>query len=282
MAFGTIVSVEQLRNLIADGAGVLLLDCEFDLGDPDKGFAVYREGHLPGARHVDLERDMSGLPTGANGRHPLPARVAFADTMRRLGLKRGQQVVAYDGAGGFYAARLWWMLRWLGHAEVAVLDGGRQAWLEAGLPMESGQPVSLPESDFAPGVPLVGTPVDVKEVMANLPTGALQVIDARDAARFAGAPHPLDTAGGHIPGAANRFFRDNLDERGRFLPAAQLAEAFAPILGGRSSEDVVLQCGSGVTACVNALAMEIAGLKGARLYPGSWSEWTSDPARPIA
>ncbi|VWX53439.1 sulfurtransferase [Novosphingobium sp. 9U] len=281
MTYETIAQVQDLRELLADGADVLVLDCEFDLGDPDRGRAVYLEAHLPGARYVDLELDLSGEVTGDNGRHPLPARTAFAATMRALGLKAGQQVVAYDGNGGIYAARLWWMLRWLGHPPVAVLDGGRQAWAEAALPFESGEPGPVREGDFTLGEPLVGQPVTAREVLANIAAGELQVIDARDAQRFAGAPHPLDTVSGHIPGASNRFYRDNFDEGGRLKPAADLAQAFATALGGKAPGNAVLQCGSGVTACHNLLAMEIAGLKGGRLYPGSWSEWTSDPLRPV-
>ncbi|WP_288413931.1 sulfurtransferase [uncultured Novosphingobium sp.] len=280
--FETIIQVEDVQALLSSGADLLILDCEFDLGDPDKGQALYRAAHLPGARYVDLERDLSGPVTGVNGRHPLPARTAFAASVRTWGLKPDQQVIAYDGNGGIYAARLWWMLRWLGHAPVAVLDGGRQAWIAAGLPMESGLPPPTRESDFAVSEPLVGTPVTTRDLLANLERSELQVIDARDAQRFAGQPHPLDTASGHIPGARNRFYRDNLDEQGRFKPAEALAQEFGAVLGGRGPRDTVMQCGSGVTACHNALAMEIAGLKGTRLYPGSWSEWTADPARPIA
>lgn len=281
-AYQTIIQVEDLRRLLADGAGVLVLDCAFDLGDPDQGRATYLASHLPGARYVDLERDLSGPVTGSNGRHPLPARTAFAATMRRLGLQQGQQVVAYDGSGGIYAARLWWMLRWLGHAPVAVLDGGREAWIDAGLPLESGKSMIAREGDFVMAEPLVGMPVTADEVLANIATGDLQVIDARDAARFAGASHPLDTVSGHIPGATNRFFRDNLAADSRLRPADELATGFAVALADRPADRAVLQCGSGVSACHNALAMEVAGLKGARLYPGSWSEWTSDPSRPIA
>jgi thiosulfate/3-mercaptopyruvate sulfurtransferase len=280
--YETIIHVEELRRLMTHAADILVLDCEFDLGDPDQGRATYLASHLPGARHVDLERDLSAPVTGSNGRHPLPARTGFAATMRRLGLKHGQQVVAYDGSGGIYAARLWWMLRWLGHAPVAVLEGGRQAWIDAGLPLQEGEPPSAHEGDFTGAEPLVGMPVTADEVLANIGTGELQVIDARDAARFGGAPHPLDTVSGHIPGASNRFYRDNLDAHGRLRPAEELAEGFTAALAGKPADRAVLQCGSGVTACHNALAMEIAGLKGARLYPGSWSEWTSDPARPVA
>lgn len=281
IVFETIIPVEGLRRLVAHGADILMLDCEFDLGDPDKGRATYLASHLPGARYIDLERDLSGTVTGTSGRHPLPARAAFAATMRRLGLKSGQQVIAYDGSGGIYAARLWWMLRWLGHAPVAVLDGGRAAWIDAGLPLEGGAPARARTGDFEMAEPLVGTPVTADDVLANIANGELQVIDARDAARFGGAPHPLDTVSGHIPGASNRFFRDNLDEAGRLRPSDELAEDFAVALAGKPADRAVLQCGSGVTACHNALAMEIAGLKGARLYPGSWSEWTSDPMRPV-
>lgn len=280
--FETILSVDDLHTLIARGDQPLVLDCEFDLADPDRGRAIYLESHLPGARYLDLERDMSGTVTGANGRHPLPARTAFAATMRQLGLQGGRQVVLYDTAGGIYAARGWWMLRWLGHAAVAVLDGGRKAWIDAGLPLEHGDPEPARDGAFTLDEPLVGQPVSADDLLANLTGGALQVIDARDAQRFGGAPHPLDAVAGHIPGATNRFFRDNLDEHGRFLPAADLAPAFETALAGKPPEQAVLQCGSGVTACHNALAMQIAGLSGARLYPGSWSEWSSDPARPIA
>ncbi|MBB4857592.1 thiosulfate/3-mercaptopyruvate sulfurtransferase [Novosphingobium chloroacetimidivorans] len=281
MTYETIAQVEDLRAMLARGADVLVLDCEFDLGDPDRGRALYLEAHLPGARYLDLELDLSGEVTGSNGRHPLPARTAFAATMRGFGLKSGQQVIAYDGNGGIYAARLWWMLRWLGHGAVAVLDGGRQAWGDADLPSESGEPGPVREGDFMLGEPLVGQPITAREVLANIGTGELQVIDARDAQRFAGAPHPLDTVSGHIPGASNRFYRDNYDANGRLKKPAELAEAFGTALNGKTPEQAVLQCGSGVTACHNLLAMEVAGLKGGRLYPGSWSEWTSDPSRPV-
>lgn len=280
--FTTVVPVAALRHLLERPGEILLIDCEFDLANPDRGRAVYRDGHLPGARYLDLERDLSGPVTGTNGRHPLPARHDFAATMQRLGLRHGQQVVVYDGNGGIYAARTWWMLRWLGHDAVAVLDGGRQAWVDASLPLEAGEPSPPTAGDFAAGDPLVGEPVTAEDLMANLATGELQVIDARDAARFGGAPHPLDTVSGHIPGATNRFYRDNLDDAGRLRSAEELRADFLSALAGKEPGQAVLQCGSGVTACHNALALEIAGLPGARLYPGSWSEWTSDPKRPIA
>jgi thiosulfate/3-mercaptopyruvate sulfurtransferase len=280
-AFETILSAAQLQALLDAGADVLILDCEFDLNDSDRGRAIYREGHLPGARYIDLQRDLSGAVTGDNGRHPLPDRELFAATMRLVGLRSGQQVVAYDGSGGIYAARLWWMLRWLGHAPVAVLDGGRQAWIASGLSLAAGEEPALPIGGFEAGPSLVSDPVSVEQVENNLVSEAWQVIDARDAARFGGAAHPLDDVAGHILGATNRSCRDNLDGDGRFRDPAVLKEAFMPALAGKRPQDVVSQCGSGVTACHNILAMELAGFKGARLYPGSWSEWTADPARPV-
>lgn len=280
--FDTILSVEDLHTLLGQPADVLVIDCEFDLNDPERGRAVYLQSHLPGALYLDLKQDLSGSETGSNGRHPLPVRTAFAAAMRRLGLEPHQQVVLYDSAGGIYAARAWWMLRWLGHGAVAVLDGGRQAWTGAGLPLDSGEPQTPREGGFIVGEPLMSEPVTADQLMDNLAGGALQVIDARDAQRFSGAPHALDVVSGHIPGATNRFYRGNLDENGRFRSPGELAEAFVPALAGKPPERTVMQCGSGVTACHNALAMEIAGLKGTRLYPGSWSDWTSDPARPVA
>lgn len=279
MAFETLIEVAELQALLASGTDVLLLDCEFELGVPGKGAAIYAQGHLPGARYAHLDNDLAGPPDGTNGRHPLPAPVTLAAWLRSQGLCRGQQVVTYDSHGGAWAARAWWLLRWLGHREVAVLDGGKQAWIASGLPLESGASAPVATGDFETGEPLVGRPVSADNVLANIGTGAVQVLDARDPSRFRGEPNPVDPVAGHIPGAANRFFRDNLALDGRFRPAAELAEVFMTLLQGKPA---VLSCGSGVTACHNALAMEIAGLGGGRLYPGSWSEWISDPARPVA
>lgn len=279
MAFETLIGVGDLQSLLASGGDVLLLDCEFELGAPDKGAAIYAAGHLPGARYAHLDNDLAAPPDGSNGRHPLPARVALAAWLRAQGLRKGQQVVAYDSNGGAWAARAWWLLRWLGHAQVAVLDGGKPAWISSGLPLETATPSPGATGDFEAGQPLVGAPVNAAEVLANIERGEAQVLDARDPSRFRGDPNPIDPVAGHIPGARNRFFRDNLGPDGRFRPAHELALDFAGLLGGMPA---VLSCGSGVTACHNALAMEIAGLPGARLYPGSWSEWISDPARPVA
>ncbi|MCJ2188308.1 sulfurtransferase [Novosphingobium beihaiensis] len=278
MAFETLISVPELQSLIASGSGVLLLDCTFELGAPEKGPALYAEGHLPGAHYAHLDEDLAGPPDGTNGRHPLPARVALAAWLRTQGLRKGQQAVAYDSNGGAWAARAWWLLRWMGHAPVAVLDGGKPAWVEAGLPLETTPPGPVMTGNFEAGEPLTAAPADAADVLANIGGGEAQVLDARDPSRFRGDPNPIDPVPGHIPGARNRFFGDNLGPDGRFRPAAELAADFTALLDGKPA---VLSCGSGVTACHNALAMEIAGLPGARLYPGSWSEWISDPARPV-
>ena len=280
MSFGTLIDTADLARLIAADE-VLICDCRFDLGDIQAGRRAYLEGHIPGAIYVDLEQDLSGKPDGHNGRHPLPQPHAFAAQMAELGLSKGRQVVSYDNSGGFYASRLWWMLRWIGHNEAAVLDGGFAAWVGAGLALHQGEEHAPPGAFEAPAGPAM--PVsDVRAIEANLDTNKLLVVDARTAERFAGAPHPLDTASGHIPGASNRFWQANLGPDGRFKPAEQLAQEFSALLLGRSADAVVHQCGSGVTATHNLLAMEVAGLSGSRLYPGSWSEWTSDPSRPVA
>ncbi|WP_395392062.1 sulfurtransferase [Novosphingobium sp. BL-8A] len=279
MTYETLISVADLHALLADGEDVLILDCEFELGVPDKGREAYRAGHLPGARYAHLDDDLASPPDGTNGRHPLPSRVAFAAWLRSVGLRQGQQVVACDSNGGAWAARAWWLLRWMGHGPVAVLDGGKQAWAAAGLPLETGEPGPVLPGDFTAADPLVAAPVDAATVLANIDGGAAQVLDARDPVRFRGDPNPIDPVAGHVPGARNRFFRDNLGPDGLFKPGPELAADFAALLGDRPA---ILSCGSGVTACHNALAMAHAGLSGARLYPGSWSEWIADPARPVA
>jgi thiosulfate/3-mercaptopyruvate sulfurtransferase len=281
MTYRTLVSVADLQRLMAS-RDVLVVDCGFDLGDPDAGEKAWREGHIPGARYLHLDRDLSGPATGHNGRHPLPDPQAFAATLRAKGLRAGQQVVAYDGQGGFYAARLWWMLRWIGHAAVAVLDGGRQAWADAGGAVETGAPAGGEPGDFLGMVPDPAATVDAAAVLDNIAHPAFLLVDARTAARFAGAPDPLDAVAGHIPGATNRFFKDNLGPDGRFKAPGQLASEWRAVLGGMPADRSVMQCGSGVTACHNLLALEVAGLTGAKLYPGSWSEWVADPARPVA
>ncbi len=273
----TLIDAATLRARLDAGAPTVLLDCGFDLADAAAGERAYAAGHLPGAVYVHLDRDLSGAKTGHNGRHPLPERGEFARRAGCWGIAPGVQVVCVDAQGGPYAARAWWLLRWLGHEAAAVLDGGPQAWLAAGgrLTAQIGPPEAQPP--YPAGAPAMPT-VDAATLLATL--GRRPVLDARAAERFRGEVEPLDPVAGHIPGALNRFFKDNLGPDGRFRPAAELRAAFAA-LGGAPAQ-WVHQCGSGVTACHNLLAMEHAGLAGSALYPGSWSEWCADPARPVA
>lgn len=277
----TLISAANLAERLAAAPGsVLVFDCRFDLAAPEAGEAAYAAGHVPGALYLHLDRDLSGATTGTNGRHPLPDRADLVAKLAGVGLNEGQQVVAYDAQGGMYAARLWWLLRWLGHDSVALLDGGLQAWKAAGKPLETeAQPRS--PGNFKAGAPLAVT-VDVQAVERNLTTRDHVLIDARAADRYRGENETLDRVGGHIPGALNHFFKDNLTAEGRFKTAHELRDAFSALVGGTAPDRVVLQCGSGVTACHNALAMEIAGLHGAALYAGSWSEWSANPSRPVA
>jgi thiosulfate/3-mercaptopyruvate sulfurtransferase len=263
-----------------DDPGWVVFDCRHDLADAEAGRRAYAASHLPGARFAHLDDHLSAAKTGRNGRHPLPEPQAFARWLGEQGVGPGTQVVAYDASGGYYAARLWWMLRWLGHEAVAVLDGGFPAWERAGLPLTA----QVPQPTAAGFVahPRESLRIDAAGVLATLGSRALQVVDARTPERFAGRNETLDPVGGHIPGAINRLFQRNLASDGRFKPASVLREEFSALLGDRPPAEVVHQCGSGVTACHNLLAMEVAGLTGSRLYPGSWSEWCADPARPVA
>jgi thiosulfate/3-mercaptopyruvate sulfurtransferase len=258
-----------------DDAGWKIFDCRFDLADPPTGRAAYLASHIPGAVYVDLEADLSGPPVTDHGRHPLPAPAALTDLFSRLGICEGVQVVAYDDAGGLTAARLWWLLRYMGHTSAAVLDGGWRAWCEAGLPVSNSLVAPRP-ARFA-GTPRRELLVTVGEV-----SHAPLLIDARAPARYQGEHEPIDPVAGHIPGARNHHCLLNLDARGRLRPPAELREAFTTLLDGCTALDAVMYCGSGVTACHNLLAMHHAGLGDARLYAGSWSEWCADPRRPVA
>ncbi|WP_296555540.1 sulfurtransferase [Pigmentiphaga sp.] len=282
MSFSTLISAQALHALLQSPSPAVVFDCSFDLSDIGAGERAHAAGHIPGAFHVHLDRDLSGPKTGGNGRHPLPRREDFAALMARLGVSDATQVVCYDTAGGAMAARLWWLLRWAGHGAVAVLDGGLAAWRDAGYPLEAGQPAAPAPGTFTLRPPRVAT-TTYEDVLANLDAPAPRlVVDARAPDRFRGQNETLDAVGGHIPGAANRFLRDNLQPDGHFKPAAQLRAEFEAVLGGTPADRVISQCGSGVTACHNLLAMEVAGLTGAVLYPGSWSEWSSRPGSPIA
>ena len=276
----TATELDQLRA--AGKPRVVVFDCSFDLTNPAAGRDSYQQGHIPGAYYLHLDNELSGPKTGLSGRHPLPDAELFAARLRVLGVDDDTLVVAYDGQGSMYAARLWWMLRWIGHAAALVLDGGRNAWVAAGLPLEHGA-TTEPEigGNLTRRASLVKT-VDADALVANLSQPSLLVVDARAADRFRGENETLDPVGGHIPGAANRFFKDNLTADGYFKPADQLRADFGQVFAGKAPAQTVMQCGSGVTACHNLLALEVAGLTGAALYPGSWSEWCADPKRPVA
>lgn len=281
--FTTLIPPSELQAMVAAGAPVVVMDCSFDLMNPSAGRAQFEAEHLPGSVHVDLDTDLSdkGRPA-SEGRHPLPDRDRFAARMAAFGLHRGQQVVVLDRQGVNYAGRLWWMLRWSGHEAVAVLDGGLAAWKAAGGPVASGPaaPARAP-GDFAAGPSLAPT-VDTRTLQQRLGRPGSTVIDARAAARFRGEVEPLDPVAGHVPGALNRPFGDNLLADGRFKTAAQLRAEFDRLLAGRDPAGVVHQCGSGVSAVPNLLAMQIAGFGTTALYPGSWSAWCNTEGTPRA
>jgi thiosulfate/3-mercaptopyruvate sulfurtransferase len=274
-----LVTAEELIAHIGD-AGWRIFDCRHDLQNTEYGQQAYLKGHIPGALFLHLDRDLSGEKTGRNGRHPLPDPVVFAKRMGECGVGPDTQVVAYDNEGGIFASRLWWMLRWLGHDKVALLDGGLPGWRRAKQALIADLPQITPATFVPRPQPMI---VDVNFVLSQLPSLRGMILDARAPERFSGEEETLDPVGGHIPGAVNRFYFDNLDDAGcYFKPADELRTEFEALLTGRDPARIVQQCGSGVTACHNLLAMEIAGLNGSKLYPGSWSEWCADPSRPIA
>jgi len=279
MSFTTLIAVPELAAHLND-ADWIVCDCRHDIAQYDAGRAAYATAHIPGARFLHLDEDLSGPKTGVNGRHPLPHPITFTLRLAALGIDNGKQVVAYDNAGGVYASRLWWMLRWIGHNKAAVLDGGFDKWVKAGQRVAT-EPPSIKPATYNPN-PNPQRMVDTQAVAASLDSHALRVIDARSPDRFRGENETLDPVAGHIPGAVNRFFKNNLREDGCFKSAAELKLEFTTVLNGQAAAAIVHQCGSGVTACHNLLAMEVAGLNGSRLYPGSWSEWVSNRARPVA
>lgn len=278
----TLISAAELARHSHDSQWVVL-DCRHDLMNPAAGRDAYSGGHLPGARFANIDTDLSGAKVGADGvfrgRHPLPERAALLATLRSWGISDDTQVVAYDAHGGMFAARLWWLLRWVGHPAVAVLDGGLPAWQALGQPLETSAPPAASAGTLSERAALVQT-VSVADVLFNLSTQDRIVVDARAADRYRGENETIDPVGGHIPYARNRFFKDNLNADGSFKDAALLRSEFAPLFA--CAAQAIMQCGSGVTACHNLLALEVAGMPGATLYPGSWSEWCADPARPVA
>ena len=274
----TALAATEILAQHLDDPDWIVFDCRHDLADPRRGRAEYIASHIHGARFLSLDADLSAPKTGTNGRHPLPDPRVLAEKLEHAGVDSSKQIVAYDAQGGMVAARLWWLLRWLGHLPVAVLDGGWDKWIAEGRPQSAEVPrpkrtrlLGRPHNDW----------VNSDFVCSHLGDAGTVLLDARAADRFRGQNETLDPVAGRIPGARNRPFRDNLDADGRFKPAPILKREFRAALGGVSPEQVVHYCGSGVSACHNIFAMELAGLRGGRLYPGSWSEWCADPARPV-
>ena len=279
MTTGTLIDAEALAALLGD-ARLRVFDCRFDLARPAYGRAAYAEEHVPGAVFADLNTDLSAPANATSGRHPLPAPEEFAARLRAWGVNADSRVVAYDDSNGAHAARLWWMLRWLGHDDVAVLDGGMRRWLRLGLPLTEDVPAPAPGNFTARLRPELA--VSAPAVLAAASDPSARILDARAPERYRGEVEPIDKVAGHIPGARNHPFGMSLDPQARFLPPRALRDALAASLDGVAPESTIVYCGSGVTACHVLLALEHAGLAGARLYPGSWSEWSGDPLRPVA
>ena len=279
--YTSLISTDELARQLSDPA-LVLVDCRHNLSDVDAGQRAYGASHLPGARFMHMDRDLSGERTGGNGRHPLPDVAALSGSLSRAGIDASKQVVAYDQNNGMWASRLWWLLHWLGHDAAAVLDGGIDKWIAEGRPITTDRP-SVQSARFVAMTPRpVISSADILRGLSNHSSNPLTIIDARAPERFRGDIEPLDPVAGHIPGAINRPYGANLTPQQTFKPAELLRAEFDAQLGGAPLSSVVHQCGSGVTACHNLLAMEVAGLPGSRLYPGSWSEWVADPARPVA
>jgi thiosulfate/3-mercaptopyruvate sulfurtransferase len=278
MAYTTLISAAELASRLGDPAWVVV-DCRHNLADADAGERAYRAAHIVGAQFMHMDRDLSGAKTGVNGRHPLPEIADIVATLGRAGIDGTKQVIAYDQNNGMWAARLWWLLQWLGHPATAVLDGGLDGWIA------EGQLLTAEEPEVNPATFVARQPTrtaSAREIVEHLHDGALTVIDARAPERYRGDVEPIDPVPGHIPGAINRPYTTNLTAQGTFKPAVRLRAEFETLLKDSSPANAIHQCGSGVTACHNVLAMAVAGLDGSRLYPGSWSEWIADAKRPVA
>ena len=296
MMYTTLITAEQLQTMLSSGQPCMVFDCSFTLTDTQAGAAMYAESHLPGALYAHLDKHLSAakepatgkaapVTSASGGRHPLPTREAFAAWLGSVGFNNSMQAVVYDRQNANYCGRLWWMLKWVGHANVAVLDGGLQAWQAAGGAVASGAQQQTSPSNYVFAPELIGL-ATIETVASRLSRttgeGAQTLIDARSAPRYRGEVEPLDPVAGHIPGALNRLFSENIGADGRFRPADQLRAEFLTLLGNRDPASVVHHCGSGVSALPNMIAMEVAGLHGSALFAGSWSEWCNDPTRPIA
>jgi thiosulfate/3-mercaptopyruvate sulfurtransferase len=278
MSYTTLVDCQTLAQDLERGWCVF--DCRFVLSDPHAGERAYAASHIPGAHYLHLDRDLAGPVTPASGRHPLPDPEAFSAKLRAAGVNRATQMVAYDDVAGAFAARLWWLLRWLGHSQVAVLDGGWNQWLKEGRPTSRALPAAVAPGDFQAKPDDSGW-LSSTAMLKRLRSQTGQLLDARAPSRFRGEEETIDSVAGHIPGAVNLPYAGNISEDGRFKSAETLRARFATAMNGTPSAETVCMCGSGVTACHNLLAMEVAGLRGAKLYAGSWSEWIRDPARPV-
>lgn len=278
--YRTLITPEELQPHLGDPDWAVF-DCRFSLQDPEAGRKAYQESHIPTALYVHLDEDLSGpIQPGVTGRHPLPDPDRFADQLSQWGIDDQVQVVGYDDRGGAIAARLWWMLRWLGHPRAAVLEGGWTRWLREGLPVSGRQPDRKPR-DFHPRVD-ESRVVNVGFVEEHLQDPEILLIDSRDAVRYRGEEEPIDPVAGHIPGAVSAPYEANLDPEGNFLPREQLEERFRKLMEDFSADRLVFYCGSGVTSIHNILAVVHAGFPAPKLFPGSWSEWITDPSRPLA
>jgi thiosulfate/3-mercaptopyruvate sulfurtransferase len=278
MTTSTLISAEALATLL-DEPRLRIFDCRFDLARPAAGREHYDEDHLPRAAYADLNRDLSAPVTARSGRHPLPSPAVVEARLRAWGVNSDSRVVAYDDGNGMYAARLWWMLRWLGHEDVAVLDGGMRRWRELGLPLVRAVPETA-TGNFVARL-RAARAVDATTVLQATGDATVRILDARAPERYRGEVEPIDAVAGHVPGARNHPFALSLGVDGRFLPPEDLRSRLVASLDGVTADRAIAMCGSGVTACHLLLALEHAGLGGARLYPGSWSEWSSDPGRPV-
>jgi thiosulfate/3-mercaptopyruvate sulfurtransferase len=273
-----LISTTELAAKISDSS-CMIFDCRYDLFDAGKGERLYREGHIPGAIYANVDTDLSGEKNGTNGRHPLPSPAAFTAFLARNGVTNNSKIIAYDDVGGQFASRLWWLARWIGLTDVSLLDGGVSKWVADGHALSRDVPVPRPAALRGHADPMMALNAD--EVEAGLKITSTTLIDARAPERYRGEIEPIDPLAGHIAGAKNRFYKENLNTNLTMRAPAEIKAAFASMMNAPHASEVVHQCGSGVTACANIFAMEYAGLTGSKLYAGSWSEWITDPARPV-
>lgn len=288
MTYTTLISAPELHELLKSKKPVMVFDCSFDLAKPDAGLEMYSEAHIPASQYIHLDHDLSAKTdalkahAASGGRHPLPSRQDFASLLTAKGFRNDMQAVVLDRQGNNYCGRMWWMLKWMGHANVAVLDGGFQAWQAAGYPVEAAAPKSVAADGKFETAPALVKLVNMESVRSNLGKPDQHILDARATPRFKGEVEPIDPVAGHIPGALNRPFAQNMLPDGKFKPPATLRAEFEALLGSRKSADLVHHCGSGVSAVPNILAMQIAGFESGALFAGSWSEWSSQANNPVA